>query len=126
MAFTEAEKTDIRRFCGYPICGSEPTQMFGYRYFQWYGTLEYYMNNLSSTEEAIVRTKYLPILNQLEDAVPTASDNLDTDVAAVWTHNKNEVGDRYALFDSWRSRLCDFLGVPRGDYFSNKGVRIVV
>lgn len=126
MAFTEAEKVDIRRFCGYPVRGALPSQMFGYRYFQWYGTLEYYLNNLSTEEEEVVKTIHLPNLRLLEQALVTASDNLDTDRAAVWYHNKNEVRDRYDLFFRECIRLAYFLGLPEGDYFPKKSCRVVV
>lgn len=114
MAFTDAEKVDIRRHCGFPAYGGQPVQAFGHRFFQHYGTLEFRINNMQAAEEAVVRTTYLANLSSLEAAVPTASDNLDTDQAAVWTHNKNEVRDRVALLDLWRRRLCAFIGIPPG------------
>lgn|SRR5574340_365309 len=114
MAFTDQEKVDIRRYCGYPVFGGQPVQAFGYRFFQWYGTLEFRMNNLQAAEESVVRTTYLANLATLEAAIPAASANLDTDEAAVWKHNKNEQRDREALLDSWRRRLCQFFGVPPG------------
>ncbi len=117
MSFTNAEKTDIRRFCGYPVFGGQPVQAFGARFFHWYGTLEFRMNNLQDSEEAVIRTSYLANLATLETAIPAASANLDTDQAAVWIHNKNEQRDRERLFDAWRRRLCDFLGVPPGPSF---------
>ena len=124
---TDQEKTDIRRFCGFGVYGGIPDQAFGYRFFQHYGTLEFKMNNMSEAEEAVVRT-YLETLAKLETAVPTASNNLDTDKAAVWTHNKSEVRDRLALFDAWRKRLCDFFGTPPGPYLAGcgGGSRVVV
>ncbi len=51
------------------------------------------MNNLSDAEAAIVR-RYLGTLTALEFAVPRAADNLDTDQAAVWTRNRDELRDR--------------------------------
>ena len=83
------------------------------------------MNNLSSAEEAIVR-RYLINLNVLETAVPMAAQNLDTDQAAVWTHNRDEVPDRTALFDDWRRRLCAFFGLPPGPGVASSGITIVV
>lgn len=114
MAFTDTEKVDIRRFCGYPVFGESSDPAFGYRYFQQYGTLEWKLNHLTADEETIVRTVYLPNLASLESAILTTSDNLDTDKAAVWTHNPHEQRDREALFESWRRRLCEFLGVAFG------------
>ncbi|MBO4120280.1 hypothetical protein J5T34_05940 [Cupriavidus gilardii] len=121
MAFTDAEKVDIRRYCGYPVFGGQPVQAFGYRFMQWYGTLEFRMNNLATVEEETVRTSYLANLASLEQAVPASSDNLDTDQAAVWTHNKREVADRMALFNLWRRQLCEFFGVPPGPSLQGGG-----
>ncbi|MHA3052521.1 hypothetical protein [Acinetobacter sp. ANC 4640] len=114
MAFTDAEKTDIRRYCGYPVFGGQPTQAFGHRFYQQYGTLEFRLNNLQASEEAVIRTTYLTNLQQLETDIVGTRSNLDTDQAAVWTHNKNEQRDREQLFDSWRRKLCGFLGIPPG------------
>jgi len=85
MAFTTAEKVDIRRHCGYPMYGGTPSSFQSYRFFTAYGTLEYRMNNMLAEEEAV-----------------------------VWTHNKNEVRDRATLFNKWRRDLCSFIGVPPG------------
>lgn len=127
MALTNAQKVDIRRYCGFPVYGGFPVQAFGYRFFQWYGTLEFRMNNLQTEEEAVVTT-YLTTLAALESDIPTAAANLDTDQAAAWTHNKDEIQDRSALFDLWRKRLCDFFGVPPGPNFGGqeRNVRLVV
>lgn len=120
MALTNAQKVDIRRYCGYPAYGGQPVQAFGHRFFQWYGTLEFRMNNLQAEEETVVGAM-LTTLGTLEAAIPAAGANLDTDQAAVWTHNKNEVRDRSRLFDLWRRRLCDFFGVPVGPNFGGSG-----
>lgn len=113
MAFTEQQKVDIRRFCGAPVFGnnfSASPPSFGYRYYKWYLTLEYRLINLAPEEEATIISVYLANLTTLESAIPTASENLDTDRAAVWYHNKNEVRDRYNLFKLWCRRLQEFLG----------------
>lgn len=119
--FTEAEKTDIRRYCGYEAFGSQPVQAFGHRFYTWYGTLEFRMNNFLDTEEAVIRTTYLANLRTLETDIVAAAGNLDTAVAAVWTRNKDEVRDRMRLFDDWRLRLCDFVGVPPGPGLKRSG-----
>jgi hypothetical protein len=126
MAFTDAEKTDIRRFCGYPVFGGQPVQAFGHRFYQHYGTLEFRINNLQAGEEAVIRTTYLANLQQLETDIVGARSNLDTAAAAVWTHNKNEVRDREALFDGWCRRLCGFLGIPPGPALGDGGLSLVV
>ena len=123
--FTDQQKTDIRRFCGYSAYGASPAGNLGWRFFAAYGLLEYRMNNLSAAE-ASVALGYLGTLSQLESVVPGASDNLDTDAAASWTHNSGEVADRLHLFDEWRRRLCSFLGVPPGEGLARAGLSWVV
>ena len=126
MSFTDAEKTDVRRFCGYGAFGQQYTPASGYRFSTQYGALEYKLNNCSTAEESIVRTTYLTNLYTLETAIVGASANLDTDEAAVWKHNKNEIADRERLFDNWRSRFCQFLGVSTGPGLGDGGIRIIV
>lgn len=131
MAFTDQERVDIRRFCGYPLFGGTPQSFQSYRFFQSYGTLEYRLTNLSANEESTLRTIYLTGTNNLytlEQAIFGATANLDTDAASVWTHNKNEVRDRMRLFNTVRDQLCQFLGVPRGPSFigSSGSIQLVV
>jgi len=122
---TDQQKTDVRRFCGYPAYGASPSGNIGWRFFVSYGLLEYRMNNLSVAEVAVILS-YLATLSQLEAVVPTASDNLDSDAAASWKHNRSEVSDRLRLLDEWRRRLCGFLGVPAGDGLDTVGVSWIV
>jgi hypothetical protein len=121
----DAEKTDVRRYCGYPAYGAAPVGFQTWRFFQVYGLLEFRMNNLSQAEIGIVR-RHLVTLHGLEAAVPRSGENLDTDQAAVWTHNRDETRDRTRLFDSWCRRLCGFLGVPAGPALSDGGITLVV
>lgn len=124
--FTDAEKVDVRRQCGYPAAGSTgPNANTGYRFFQFYGLLEFRLNNMAAPEEAIVRT-YLTDLALLERDIVGVRDNLDTDKAAVWTHNKQEQSDREALYDEWRRRLTQFIGVPPGPNLRTRGARLCV
>ncbi len=123
--FSEAQKVDVRRFCGYSAYGASAAGFAGWRFYVAYGTLEYRMNNLAPEEEAVVLS-YLATLNALEAAVPTASDNLDSDSASAWTHNRYEIGDRLRLLDGWRRRLCAFLGVPPGEGLAQSGVSWIV
>jgi hypothetical protein len=113
MAFCEAERTDIRRHCGYPAYGSGDAGFQGWRFYQVYGLLEYRIAHLTGTEETVVR-RYVATLAAFERAVAEAAGNLDTDQAAVWIRNKSEIDDRTRLFDDWRRRLCGFLGIPPG------------
>lgn len=124
-ALTDGQKTDIRRFCGYPAYGAGAAGFDSWRFFQAYGTLEYRMNNLAAAEVAVT-LQYLSTLAALEAAIPPVSENLDTESAAAWTHNADELRDRTQLFDSWRRRLCGFLGVPPGPALEQAGIRWVV
>jgi len=103
---------------GYSVTGdntSAPFRELAYSAVSYMGlSIEYRLQHLSADEENILRTVYLQNLTTLESAIVGASDNLDTDQAAVWSHNRNEVRDRKSLFDEWRRRLCDFLGFPGG------------
>lgn len=124
-AFTDAQKTDIRRYCGYPAYGAGPAGFQGWRFFQAYGLLEFRMNNLSAAEVAVV-TNYLTTLAMLECAIAEASSRLETSEAAVWTRNPYEVRERAALFDDWRRRLCAFLGLPYGPGLGDGSLALVV
>jgi hypothetical protein len=123
--FTDAQKADIRRFCGYPAYGAGAAGFSSWRFFQAYGTLEYRLNNLAPAEIAVT-LQYISTLATLEAAVPPTSSNLDTESAAAWTHNADEMRDRTNLFDDWRRRMCGFLGVPPGPALNNAGLTLVV
>jgi hypothetical protein len=116
---TDAEKTDARRFCGYPAYGAAPSGNTGWRFYQVYGALEYRLNNLSPSEETVLR-HHLANLRMFEAAIPIASDNLDTQSAAVWTRNPTEIADRQRLLRDWGRRLCGFLGLPPGPALQNE------
>lgn len=128
MAFTQAEKVDIRRFCGYAAYGAGASGFQGWRFFQAYGLMEFRLNNMDPAEETVVRTTYLANLALLETDVLGTRANLDTAAAAVWTHNANEQRDRTRLYNQWRSDFCGFLGVPAGDALKGVGMtmRMVV
>lgn len=117
MSFTDAQKVDIRRYCGYPAFGGQPVQAFGHRFYQHYGTLEFRMSNFLPEEEAVITNTYLTNLATLEAAIPATGANLDTAQAAVWTRNPDELRERERLFASWRKKLCAFIGVPPGPNF---------
>ena len=123
--FTDQQKTDIRRFCGYSAYGASPSGNMGWRFYTAYGQLEYRMNNLSVAETGVVQN-YLLTLTQLEAAVPASGPNLDSHVAGPWTHNPTEVRDRLRLLDEWRRRLCAFFGIPPGEGLSSSGLSWVV
>jgi hypothetical protein len=125
MAFTEAEKADIRRYCGYPAYGNGTDGYQGWRFNQVYGAMEFRMQHLGGAEEAVVR-RYLAELVVLERAVPAAGATLDTAQAAVWTRNADEVAQRLRLLDDWRRRLCGFLGLPPGPGLEAAGCSVAL
>ena len=125
VPLTDAEKSDVRRHCGYPIQAIAGTGGQSWFLYQQLGQMESRMNRLNDQELRITRT-YLATLLNLELAVPRSGDSLDTDQAAVWTRNRTEQQDHLALFDEWRRRLCAFLGIQPGPYFPDKTNWVVV
>jgi len=125
IPITDIEKIDTRRHCGYPVYGGPPTSFSSWRFYQIFGLVEYRINNLADGELSVLRT-YLATLAGLETAIPRASENLDTNQAAVWSRNPNEFRDRESLFDDWRIRLCAFLGVPPGPGLRSNSPNLVV
>lgn len=127
---TDQQKTDVRRYAGYPMVGDTPvdnTRDFAYGWVSpgvW-ETLYRRLGSMSASEESVLINTYLTKLALLETAITDASDNLDTDVAAIWTHNKNEVSDRMNLFNKWRRMMCSFIGIPPGPWLGNGGTRVV-
>lgn len=119
-ALSEAEKTDTRRYLGYPVYGDERSGNAGWRYFQSYGALEYRLLNLTASELVVLR-RYLGTLAELEQAIPAAGASLDTASAMGWSRNSEELEERGALFDGWCRRLAGFLGVPVGPAFAGGG-----
>lgn len=63
---------------------------------------------------------YLPILDGLEGAWASASQNLDTIQADVWRGRANEAGARYSLYRVWQGQLADFLGIPMASMAKNR------
>jgi hypothetical protein len=116
---TAAQLTDVRRFAGYAAYGTtQPAIDIADTVFVHYGT-EYMslytrLTTLSAPEEAVLTGTFLTNLNLLESAIPGAADNLDTEEAAVWRRNSNEVSDRLALLAQWGLRMCAFLGLAPG------------
>lgn len=126
---TSAQIVDVRRFMGYSVSGNDvsfPFRELVYSSVSYMGlSIDYRLANLSSDEEAIVVNKYLVNLNLREQEIQDASCNLDTDQAAVWKHNKNEISDRRDLFTALRRELCTFLGFEPGPQlgYANRLVR---
>ena len=55
-----------------------------------------------------------------------AGANLDTDQAAVWKHNRDEVAHREGLLALHRRRLAQALGVPPGPNLRDRSFDVVV
>ncbi len=55
---------------------------------------------------------YLQILDQLEAAWASTSQNLDTSAAGPWTAKSNEAAARLSLYKNWQIRLSRFLEIP--------------
>lgn len=123
--FSDDEKAQVRRFCGYPAYGAGAAGFQGWRFFQAYGTLEYRLTNLAPAEFGIVR-QFLTNLYTLETATVTQSSTLNVDTAAVFKRNADEQKERAKLLAYWSKRLCDFIGVPPGPNFESGAIRIVV
>jgi hypothetical protein len=129
VALTSAQIVDCRRFMGYSLSGNTATQTYrepAYSNVTIAGlSLDYRLANLTADEESVVINTYLANLTLREQEIQGAAANLDTDQAAVWTHNKQEVADRVNLFTALRIELCGFLGFPPGSYLrpNNRLVR---
>lgn len=111
--FTNKEKTDIRRFMGYPPIGTDGGRIFLGALINEPGVLEYRLDHLTDDEMEQVRA-YLETLSELEDDLIGAKDNLDTAQVASLTNNPLELRTRMGLLDEWRRRLCAFLALPPG------------
>lgn len=118
--FTDQDRADIRRFTGHSPYGTGAVVFPEAWVFPSYLALEARLNNLVAAEAQTVIT-YLGQLRTMEAAIPGTSDNLDTDQAAVWTHNKNELRDRMNLYRTWRLELCNLIGIPPGPHLSAAG-----
>ena len=124
--FTDAQLVDIRRFCGYPAYG-DGSVVFPFPWImKQYLALEYRLQHLDTNEGTVVVNTYLANLYTLETAIPATGANLDTDAAAVWTHNEHEQRDRERLFASWRRKLAAFLGVPIGPNFDGASASVAM
>ncbi len=129
-AFSDQQLADVRRFCGYPAIG-DGNVVFPFPWImRQYLALEYRLQHLSQTDGATLVSQYLAPLYAVEQSLGSVWQNLDTEQAAVWTHNANEQRDKEAAFGYWRRRLCAFLQVPPGPELSAGGtassMRLVV
>ena len=125
--FTDQDKADVRRFTGHSPYGTGTVIFPEAWVFPSYLALEARLNNLLASEATTILS-YLTQLRTMEAAIPGTADNLDTDSASVWHHNKNELRDRMNLYRTWRIELCNIIGIPPGPYMpaSAAGMRCVI
>ncbi|MEN2672562.1 hypothetical protein [Herbaspirillum huttiense] len=126
MALSEAQMTDIRRYMGYQLVGTTmPITVNSDIVYGTFGmvTMSLYqrLTSLTASEENVLTTIFLTQLPQLEIDVYGSRENLDTDQAAVWYHNKAEISDRFALYNRIRLELCRFIGFKPGPGLSGSG-----
>ncbi len=89
--------------------------VWGTVYFQQFYLFEYRIANLTQEEGAVAVNTYLTNLYTLEQAIITAAaTNLTDNQLASVTRNPNEIGERTALLENWRRRLCSFIGIDPG------------
>jgi len=122
---SDAEKTDARRFSGYPAYGVGRAGNQGWQFYGAAGSVEYRLSNLSVSEERVLRG-YLGTLAGLERAIPEVGAGLDTGSAAGWVRNPAELEERERLFDGWRRRMCSFLGLPLGPSLAGRAAVTMV
>lgn len=112
---TDAQKVDVRRYAGYPYAGADPSFIDPviYRTRISTTTLTFWLNNITATEQTVLVT-FLTQLAVLETGILGAADNMDTKSAGPWSANQRERQDRESLFNSWRRKMCAFIGIPPG------------
>lgn len=124
---TDAEKVDVRRFAGYPAFGAGANDDPFYRWSPEFVQLESHMANLQPSELTVCRM-YVTELRATEQALFGARSNMDTEQAAVWKRNKDELDERRRDFNQKRRDLCQFMGVPCGPGLTRAtgGVRLMI
>ena len=112
--FSDAEKVDVRRYCGYETYGGEGSAGFqGWRYYQEYGLLEFRMNNLAPAEYANVRFR-LSLLTPIEAALAAMYATINVAGAGPFTRNALEYEDRQRHYSGMRRELCAAVGITPG------------
>ena len=114
-----------RRFCGYPAYGAGAAGFQTWRFYQAYGLLEYRMNNLSDVRGG-GRSSLSRHAVGARGRIPEAAGHLDTDGAAVWSRNPNELRDRTRLFDDMAPPALRLLRHPAGAALGDAGLTLVV
>lgn len=118
MALTDDQMAAVRQHAGYGVVGTTmPITDTSDIVYLAFGMIEMSLytrlTNLTAVEETRLST-FLTTLDLLWTAISSSTANLDTDQAAVWYHNKNEVRDRTKLYQGEARRMCAFLMLPTG------------
>ncbi len=66
---------------------------------------------------------YLPLLDYLEGAWISTTQNLDVTKADVYTARQSELKERKMLYCQWQRQLSEFLGTPINPFSTNKNNR---
>ena len=123
---SDAEKADVRRFCGYPTYGGASNAGFqNWRFYEQFGLLEFRMNNLAAAEYQNVRYR-LSLLYPIETAIAAAYTTLNVDQAAAFKRNANEIAAREGHFANECRKLCQVVGVVPGPNLSVSGGQMAV
>ena len=126
VPFTDDELAGIRRMCGYPSRG-DGNVVFPFPWImRQFLALEYRLLHLAGVEMQTVRY-LLAECYGAEAAIFASRNNLATDQAAVWKHNRDEVQHRMAHWRLTRIALCAQLDIPPYRIGGNGGsIEVVV
>lgn len=131
-SLTAQQLVDVRYFMGYSVTGSSTPYLgsaaapstfreLAYSDTDYMGlSLDYRLATLSAEEISRVTGYFLLNLYLREAEIQTAAANLDTDKAAAWTHNRDEVAHRTSLFTALRRDLCRFMGFAGGSALTRR------
>jgi|SRR5450830_82763 len=127
MSLTASQMTDTRRYMGYQVVGTtmiinENQDVVYGRFGMLTMSLFQRLSTLTPEEETVLTGTYLANLHDLESDLFAIRENLDTDKAAVWTHNKQETSDRFGLYNRIRKELCSFIGFEPGPGVPSGGI----
>jgi hypothetical protein len=130
---TDTEKTNVRRWGGWGLVGDPATAIYAQPVYapSYIRTgvgllLDDRLNHMTPSEEGVLKAVYLEPLAKLETDILSVADNVDTDSAGPWVHNKRERQDRESLFNSLRRRMCAFLNFLPGPYLTGSDYAMAV
>jgi len=122
----DSERVAAREFCGYSVYGSGPGDATFARFMISYRTLEYRLTAMTPEEIAITRD-HLAACQAAKLGWRAGADNLDTDQAAIWYRNRDEMPDRRLYYRECRMDLVRFLGLPPGpELAGSNSIQLIV